>query len=211
MASGLRRIVRRTGPLVAAAILVSTATALGAIPDDSAGVISGCYKTSSGAIRVIDAQAGETCAKSEVALTWNQVGPQGPTGAQGVPGPQGPGGPAGPAGPAGPQGPTGPTGPQGPAGPAGAVDVTPVTVNFDIAPGQSNATASCPAGAAATGGGFHITATPVDVQAPYVSASGPVIVTDQFSVPSSVGWFVEIFNGTTSTASINGYLWALCV
>src|SRR3954469_6693774 len=48
-----------------------------AIPNSSSKVISGCYATSNGALRVIDAQAGVTCAAGETALQWNQKGPQG--------------------------------------------------------------------------------------------------------------------------------------
>ena len=89
---------------------------------DSSGVIHGCVKTGHGQLRLIDTAAGETCLKSETAVTWNQTGPrgpQGPKGDTGATGPQGPAGPAGPAGPQGPKGDTGATGPQGPAGPAG--------------------------------------------------------------------------------------------
>ena len=48
------------------------------IPDS--GVINGCYKTISGAVRVIDASKGAKCNASETALNWNQTGPTGPAG-----------------------------------------------------------------------------------------------------------------------------------
>jgi hypothetical protein len=71
------------------------------------GVITGCYKKSGGALRVIDT-ARDGCDRNiEQAISWNQVGPQGPQG------------PVGPQGPPGPTGLTGPMGPTGPAGPAG--------------------------------------------------------------------------------------------
>jgi hypothetical protein len=57
--------------------------------------------------------------QSEVALDWNQKGPQGSTGPQG---PQGPAGPSGPQGPQGIQGIQGVQGPQGQQGPAGSGD-----------------------------------------------------------------------------------------
>jgi hypothetical protein len=58
-------------------------------------------KTSDGALKVIDTEAGESCHDDQQLLTWNQHGPIGPTGdigAQGAPGPAGPAGPQGPAG-----------------------------------------------------------------------------------------------------------------
>jgi hypothetical protein len=81
---------------------------------DSGGVIHGCYLTTGppqarGAVRVIDTEAGQTCASGEVAISWNQEGPQGATG------------PAGADGATGPAGATGATGPEGPAGPSGSV------------------------------------------------------------------------------------------
>lgn len=80
--------------------LLLGAVALAAIPG-AGGVITGCYDTKSGALRVIDAQAGKACSKSETQLTWNQVGPQGPKGDTGVQGPKGDTGAQGPAGPKG--------------------------------------------------------------------------------------------------------------
>jgi len=81
-------------------------------------VIAACVNNSSGTIHVI-VRAGETCSNNEIALTWNNVGPQGPPGATGPTGATGARGPAGPQGPIGPTGATGATGPQGPQGPAG--------------------------------------------------------------------------------------------
>lgn len=88
------------------------------------GTISACYR-SDGALRVIDAEDGETCRNSETLLTWNEEGvpgPEGPQGPQGDIGPQGETGPEGPQGEPGPQGvpgPQGDIGPQGDTGPEG--------------------------------------------------------------------------------------------
>jgi hypothetical protein len=60
----------------------SAHVAWAAIPNSSTGVINACYGKS-GAVRVIDAQAGASCAKGEQSLTWNQQGEQGPPGAPG--------------------------------------------------------------------------------------------------------------------------------
>ena len=69
--------------------------AFGSIPGSN-GVISGCYKSSGGGppaaqgvIRVIDAEASESCLSGETALNWNQTGPQGPQGQTGATGSQG--------------------------------------------------------------------------------------------------------------------------
>jgi hypothetical protein len=116
--------------LVGAAVAVT-----GNIYTDSAGMYHGCVSNSNGNLRVVTAPSD--CKHNEVAIDWNQTGPQGqqgiqgPAGVQGDTGPQGPTGPkgdtgaqgvpgpAGVTGAAGPQGPVGATGPQGPAGPTG--------------------------------------------------------------------------------------------
>jgi hypothetical protein len=119
-----------TAALGTVALLASAGYA--AIPS-AGGVITACYNANSnpsGAMRVIDSEAGQKCSKNERTLSFNQTGPRGPAG------PAGPEGPAGPAGadgadgadgatgPAGPAGPAGPTGPAGPAGAAGGSAAT---------------------------------------------------------------------------------------
>ena len=102
---------------IGAAVLVATvaaAAAYAAIPAAD-GVISGCYKPYTGVLRLVDAEAGGECTRTENAIAWNQRGPKGDTGAEGAQGPQGP---------QGAQGTPGPQGPQGPAGPAGVSAVT---------------------------------------------------------------------------------------
>ena len=90
------------------------------------GVITACYQKNNGQLRVVE--AGESCNASELALRWNQTGPQGvqgpsgPTGARGVPGRDGA---AGANGATGPKGATGERGPVGPTGAAGEAPVTP--------------------------------------------------------------------------------------
>jgi type VI secretion system secreted protein Hcp len=77
---------------LAAALGAGTAVAIAAIPSSSDGVIHACYSTGStppGALRVIDADANQTCSTGETTLTWNQTGPTGPPGPQGDPGPPG--------------------------------------------------------------------------------------------------------------------------
>ncbi len=108
------------------------------------GVINGCYQKNVGNLRVIDDET-ETCGPSELAISWNQVGPQGlqgPQGPQGVQGPQGEQGEPGDPGDAGPQGPQGVPGPQGQKGDRG--DAGPQGEQGDPGPqglqGQTGAT-----------------------------------------------------------------------
>lgn len=121
---------KRFGLLLLATVALSVAGVAYATIPDTSGVIHGCFKAGAGdddgghgkgALRVIDTDKGETCKNSELALDWNQTGPQGPQGIQGPQGPQGPQGEIGPQGlqgATGAQGPQGIPGPQGPAGPS---------------------------------------------------------------------------------------------
>jgi hypothetical protein len=50
---------------------------------DSGGTIHGCYKPSgyaTGALMVIDTDAGQSCPSDTTAINWNQTGPSGPAG-----------------------------------------------------------------------------------------------------------------------------------
>jgi hypothetical protein len=55
--------------MVAAVVLLIGGVALASIPDAN-GVIHGCRKTSGGALRVIDTDAGQTCMANETAINW---------------------------------------------------------------------------------------------------------------------------------------------
>jgi hypothetical protein len=70
--------------------VVGGGVAYATIPDGK-GVIHGCYKKSSGKLRVIDTDAGASCGPAEEAISWDQTGPRGQ---QGPPGPSGPSGAA---------------------------------------------------------------------------------------------------------------------
>jgi hypothetical protein len=96
----------RNGKLMGAAGLVlglvaGIGVAWASIPATN-GSITGCINPTTGALRVVDAAAGQTCSSFERSVTWNQEGQPGATGATGPIGPQGPAGPVGPQGPAGP-------------------------------------------------------------------------------------------------------------
>jgi hypothetical protein len=60
-------------------VIVAGGIAYAAIPSAD-GTISGCYRTIDGTLRVIDAEAGQTCRSGEKPLTWSQTGPPGPPG-----------------------------------------------------------------------------------------------------------------------------------
>jgi hypothetical protein len=66
-------------------VAVVAGVAYAAIPGSN-GVISACY-AKGGDLRVIDGEAGAQCKTGEIALNWNQIGPQGPAGPKGDPGP----------------------------------------------------------------------------------------------------------------------------
>ena len=107
--------------VAATAVIAVPLVALAAAAEPDEVVHNGCYAEANGLLRVV--AAGDECRGNEVAISWNQRGPQGPTGPQGEVGPVGPQGDTGPQGPqgdTGPQGPRGDTGPRGPQGVAGA-------------------------------------------------------------------------------------------
>lgn len=56
--------------LVAGVATSGLTVVLASIPDSNSGEISGCYSTKSGALRVVDAQAGRTCSSGERLLKW---------------------------------------------------------------------------------------------------------------------------------------------
>ena len=70
----------------AALIVALGGVAFAAIPDSN-GTIHGCYQKNSGNLRVVE--SASDCRNSELAITWNQQGPQGATGATGPQGPKG--------------------------------------------------------------------------------------------------------------------------
>jgi hypothetical protein len=79
---GSPRTLAKTTVLAIALVMSSGMLVAASIPDSTSGVISACYTKA--AVRIIDAQAGESCKKGETLLAWSQ---QGPRGLQGPPGP----------------------------------------------------------------------------------------------------------------------------
>jgi hypothetical protein len=79
--------MKRLLAVLLAGAAIAGGVAYASIPD-SGGVIHACYRSDSGAVRLIDAP-DETCLDGEIAVQWNVRGEAGP------PGPAGPAGPAG--------------------------------------------------------------------------------------------------------------------
>jgi hypothetical protein len=77
---------RKLISLAALAVAIAAIGGVGyaAIPSSN-GVISAC-RDSKGALKVIDAEAGQTCNANQQPLTWNQQGPAGPQGPPGISG-----------------------------------------------------------------------------------------------------------------------------
>jgi hypothetical protein len=135
------KIIRSARFWIVGAALAAVAALAGAayatIPG-SDGVIHGCYAKSGGTLRVIDASV-TNCKSTETSLNWDQHGQPGPQGPQGEPGP------------AGPQG--------EPGVPGGLAGYEQVTVDEQTNPDVSiftSATATCPTGKVAVGGGGEI-------------------------------------------------------
>jgi hypothetical protein len=192
-----RRVVSAVGAIAGLAIMVAVVES--AIPDRR-GVILGCYRTDTGALRVVDEPS--LCSKGETALAWSQVGPQGPQGAQGpqgpngIPGPLGPQGPQGPQGSQGPQGPLGPQGYQGPPGGLSGLVRVQTDSPFDFI-ATKEVHADCPAGKQIVGGGYTF------------SYGGPTVpIRDNVPSIGLNAWYVSGTNYDNTNWSVSAI--ALC-
>lgn len=177
---------RAWGALAAVAVLLLglTASASADIPDSQTDEVTFCYGDlldllgtgllAQDNVRVIDAEAGDSCAGNESQITMNQKGLKGDTGD---------------TGPQGPKGDTGDTGPQGPAGADGADGVSGYEVVTDnsslvIAPGNTGShTLDCPTGKMPLSGGYQAS----------------VLVNVSSSYPNGNGWTFRMRNGDSNT------------
>ena len=83
----MRSITSAIVGAVAATAILTGSLAIAAIPNSTSRVITSCYDRRSGALRVIDKQAGAACnTRTETELAWNQTGPKGDIGLTGAPG-----------------------------------------------------------------------------------------------------------------------------
>lgn len=195
-----RAIVAAIGTAGAVVLLGGTLAAAAYSGVTKDGRILACWQHTSGGVRIVDHYP---CRAGESPLSWSQRGPAG------VQGPPGPAGAAGPAGNQGPKGDPGQPGPSGPPGQPGAPGTTgglsnPTVVTTQTTDQQS-ATATCPQGTAATGGGGSAIVfggyQGLGRSEPTGPPGGP-----------PTGWLVGA-NGT-STADFTGYTviaYAVCV
>ena len=107
----------------------------------STTVFFACLNVKAGTMNSINTTGASKCARGNVEVTWNAVGPKGDRGLQGATGAQGPKGDTGATGPQGLKGDTGATGlqgdtgatgstgPQGPKGDTGASGLTVTTIS----------------------------------------------------------------------------------
>lgn len=164
------KLTRTRVALAVAALGIAVAGASYAAIPAANGTISGC-KDSKGSLKVIDAEAGQTCNSSQQLLTWNQQGPQGPAGA---------------AGPAGPQGPAGISGYE-------AVSGNPVWVGSGS---NAGAYAECPPGKMPVGGGAIVslgapnTFVAITASYAYVFSRRWYVVAHEMA-PTSTNWSVQ--------------------
>ena len=109
---------KRVATFTVGVALVATGAAIGVTSNvytDANGAYKGCVDKSGGNLRVLT-PTGQTCRNNEIAIDWNQVGPQGPQGIQGLKGDKGDTGDIGPQGTQGIQGIQGPKGDKGDKG-----------------------------------------------------------------------------------------------
>lgn len=191
-------------------VLVAGGVAAATIPGAD-GTITGCYGSRTGVLRVVD--ASQRCLTGEQRLQWNRTGPPGPVGERGATGPAGPQGPAGepgatgPAGEAGPRGEPGPSGsagvqgergPAGPQGVPGPAGVTRTQVEIGSAGAildrqVATATAHCPGGMIATGGGYNAQAG--------VLPALDILFDGPTTQANPTGWTVKVYNPGPAVAS----------
>ena len=194
--------MRRTALLVAgaaSALVIATAGTAGV-----QALITGA-QIKDGTIESRDIENG-TIRRADIgrATLSSLRGPRGRVGAQGPRGAIGPQGAAGATGPAGPQGLQGATGAPGAAGAAGADGAL---AGYEIVTGAPvaiagtdfvvSASATCPVGKVATGGGVSI-----------ADPAGGVVMVESRPVALGAGWFVSVANFSEDPNSATPY--AVC-
>ena len=170
------------GGALSASVVIGGGVAIASIPSSITGSITACVNNASGAVRIIDFQAGHHCATGETTLNWSKGytyrGAWSASVTYRVLDVVTSGGasylakapslaktPASNAtywgllaarGATGPQGPTGPQGATGPQGPTGLSGYNVVTEYFTVNTGtQQLVDVHCPTGEVPVGGGAH--------------------------------------------------------
>ena len=134
--------LRPVSLLIVIALLL--ALSFGAYAFATGNVITACAKKDGEVYLIGTGFQRATCARGDLALTWNIQGPKGDKGDPGA---------TGPVGPQGPQGPVGPQGPQGSAALAQQLDVQQITNQAVTSSGLQRTEAVCPDGYTLIGGG----------------------------------------------------------
>ena len=183
-------------PLVALVLIAGSSLAFASRPKsasipDSNGVIHGCFRKSDGRLRAISTDRGQTCARGERKLNWNQTGTPGQDGDQG---------------PEGPEGPQGEQGIQGPAG-AGSPSVERVVASFTPATeSSSSATWTQPANTVSHAY-YRVTVTTPEGACDSHEEAGGIQMT--FAINGDTGgmnWFNKtIYPGTMTDPAVGGY------
>lgn len=170
----------------AVGIVLAGGVAWATIPSN--GVVNGCYQKLEGTLRVID--EGDRCRTSEVAIAWNQTGPQGP------PGPKGDKGDTGAAGP---------QGPPGPEGPPGITGIETVSATFDVPGGGTGGRlVSCPEGKMPLSGSFNAVGAAVSSSSLY---STTIRIVDGRAIKTGTWGFVFQALGD---ATVHAQVWVTC-
>jgi len=137
-----------TAAITAGAVVVALAGIAKATDSPSDNVIRACYHSKTGALRILDADATDSCGKHETRLDWNLQGVPGLPGAAGV---------------SGYQIVTAEGGSDQPGVVAGSHPGT--TLDYQ---GTQSATAYCPPGKKVTGGGVDVSFAPgITINASY--------------------------------------------
>jgi len=186
-----RKLLVVAGVAVLGGIFVS-GVAVASIPNSSTGVITACYQKNNGMLRVIDAQAGERCRRSEIQVLWNQRGP------------------AGQQGPAGPQGPPGLSGREVVTASFTAEGQPSCPPNGLCALQTTRRAALCPAGKNVFGGGYRLTQNQLVRHDVY--ASRPISGGEPGYNAATPGWGVEIVNYETKNPNnfVGFTVYAVC-
>lgn len=175
-------MVRRTAVAGAVVVVAAAGSPLGvAAATDGPAEYKACLSASKTLYNVlVNPRSGPSCRSGDKVIRWNQQGPRGPQG---------------------------PQGPEGPPGADAEGGFNTVTTNRQVIGGGVGATgliatADCPDGSVATGGGFA-----VGTFEPYtVVYSTPVVETAH-----PVGWQVKVqfASNTTAESSLTAYV--VCV
>ena len=196
---------------VAASVVIIGGVAAATIPATGTELITGCRTIKTGALRVIDYQAGKRCTTKERTLTWNARGPQGLRGLTGAVGAKGAIGSTGPVGMVGSTGTTGLAGAPGPAGTPGLVGATGLTGDTGPA-GPVGATgltgARGPTGATGPAGPAgalqYIARQTATYDIPPATFSDLTMTCPAGSVPMNGSWDTFIIGGANGGKIANG-------